>query len=411
VSEFLTLQSPQTALRLWLSQIPALNQSELCPLAQAGGRVLAQDFLADQDLPPFDRSTVDGYAVRARDTHGASDSLPAYLTCVGEIRMGQTADSTLPALQLGECVLIHTGGMLPTGADAVVMVEYTQPVGAEIEVLKAVSTGENTLRRGEELTSGAVALPMGTRLRASEIGGLAALGKATVSVQARPKVAILSSGDEIVPITATPQAGQVRDVNSWALAELVRQAGGEVFSNTLLPDSAEHFLQSAQQALASADVVVFSAGSSVSVRDLTARTIAALGSPGILVHGINIKPGKPTLLAVCADKAVIGLPGNPVSAYIVAQCFLRPLLYHLQHCPLPTLPPRTAQLTHNLAGQAGREDWIPVQLEKTATGWLATPVHGASNLIFTLVRANGVMHIPSAATGLHAGEWVEVYDL
>lgn len=408
MSEFLTLQPPQAALRQWLSQIAPLSARQTCSLAQAGGRVLAQPILADQDLPPFDRSTVDGYAVRARDTHGASDSLPAYLTCVGEIGMGQPPALSL---QVGECALIHTGGALPEGADAVVMVEQTQQVGDEIEVLRAVGVGENILRRGEDLPAGAIALPVGTRLQASEMGGLAALGVSQVVVCARPKVAILSSGDEIVPVTATPAFGQVRDVNTWTLTELVRQAEGEVTFSTLLPDSAEQFLHHAQQAIAHADVVVFSAGSSVSVRDLTARTIRALGEPGILFHGINIKPGKPTILAVCAGKPVIGLPGNPVSAYIVAQTFLRPLLFHLQNHYPAEKPPRLARLTHNLASQAGREDWVPVQLEHTATGWQAAPIHGASNLIFTLVRAAGMVHIPPSATGLHAGEQVAVYDL
>jgi molybdopterin molybdotransferase len=345
--------------------------------------------------------------VRAADTYGASDSLPAYLNLVGEVPMGAAAQFQLAPAQ---CALIHTGGMLPDGADAVVMVEHTQNVRpGEVEVMKAVAVGENVLKVGEDVAQGQEILRAGVRLRPAEIGGLMALGQTRVLVARRPRVGILSSGDEVIPPEAELRPGQVRDVNSYTLGSLVEQAGGIPARYGIVPDQAEALLQAAVQAMAECDLVVITAGSSASARDLTAEVISGLGKPGVLVHGVNVRPGKPTILASCGGKGVIGLPGNPVSALVIASLFVSPVI---EAClglnrtgPRPSV---RAKLSVNVASQAGREDWTPVSLLPGPEGYRAEPVFGKSNLIFSLARADGLVRIPADATGLSAGEQVEV---
>ena len=410
--EFLNLLPPDEALERLLSLIAPLPGTEEVETSKGFGRVLANPVIAIHPLPSFPRSTVDGFAVRAADTHGASESLPAYLTSVGEVPMGAP-----PAVQLspGECALIHTGGMLPTGANAVVMVENTQNVHAksrpaEVEILRAVAVGENVLKVGEDVAQGEEVLGVGTRLRPAEIGGLMALGVIRVQVAARPKVGILSTGDEIVPPGSEIQSGQVRDVNSYTLSALLEQAGGVPVRYGIISDKLEALQAAAGRAWKESDAVVITAGSSASARDLTSRVINNLGRPGVLVHGVDVRPGKPTILAVCDEKAVIGLPGNPVSALVIAGLFVVPLVERLSGLRVTRPRPSVlATLTINLASQAGREDWIPVRLVPKTGGYQADPIFGKSNLIFTLARADGLIRIPPTATGLSAGESVEVF--
>jgi molybdopterin molybdotransferase len=263
--------------------------------------------------------------------------------------------------------LIHTGGMLPQGADGVVMVEHTQMVGTgEIETLRAVAVGENVLKVGEDVSQGEEVILQGTFLRPAEIGGLMALGITQIAVARRPRVGILSSGDEVVPPESELAPGQVRDVNAFSLSALVEEAGGEPVRYGIFPDQAEALRTGARRALAECDVVVITAGSSASARDLTAEVINDLGAPGVFVHGVNVRPGKPTILAVCDGKAVVGLPGNPVSALVIASLFVRPVIEALlglrRGRPQASV---TANLTLNLPSQAGREDWVAVRLLRT----------------------------------------------
>ena len=406
--EFLRLIPPAEALARWLEHLPRRTPpGESVPTAEALGRVTVRALHAPHALPPFSRATVDGYAVRAADTHGASAGLPAYLALIGEVPMG--ADAGL-ALEPGQAALVHTGGMIPQGADAVVMLEDTQLARPdEIEVLRAVAPGRNVLRAGEDVQPGDLILESGVRLRPQELGGLMALGLTTVEVARRPRVALLSSGDEVVAPEAAPGPGQVRDVNTTTLSALVVRAGGEPAPWGIFPDRPGPLLEAARAAHAACDLLVISAGSSASTRDLTADVIAALGEPGVLVHGVAIRPGKPTILGVADGVAAIGLPGNPVSALIVAGLFVAPVIRRLLGLREPALTPRLpARLTANLPSQAGREDYMPVRLIAGPEGWSAQPVFGASNLIFTLVRADGLVRIPPAATGLSAGEPVDV---
>jgi molybdopterin molybdotransferase len=330
------------------------------------------------------------------------------LTLIGEVPMGAAAGLSLSA---GQCALIHTGGMLPAGADAAVMVENTQSArSTEVEILRAAAPGENVIKVGEDVASGEEVIPAGVRLRPAEIGGLMALGYTRVRVACRPRVGILSSGDEVVPPDAEMGPGQVRDINSYSLGALIEQAGGLAKRYGILPDHSEALRAAAAQALTECDVMIITAGSSASSRDLTAAVIDSLGRPGVLVHGVAVRPGKPTILAVCDGKAVVGLPGNPVSALVIAGLFVVPVLQALLGLRSDRPAPRlNARLTTNLPSQAGREDWQAVRVVETPQGYLAEPIFGKSNLIFTLARADGLVRIPPAATGLEAGQSVEVY--
>ncbi len=407
--EFLKLLLPKEALELWLSSLPQKEiDSEPVATLQAMGRIAASDILAPHPLPAFPRSSVDGYAVRAADSYGASESLPAYFSLAGEVPMGRQPDFSLGPAQ---AALIHTGGMLPAHADAVVMVEYTQAArGGEIEVARAVAPGENTLKVGEDVKLGQVVIPRGKRMREAEIGGLMAFGIPAVQVVRRPSIAILSTGDEVVPPETDPLPGQVRDINSYSLSALVERWGGAAVRYGIIPDNADALRSAVGQALQACDGAIVTAGSSASSRDITAQIIQEAGEPGVLVHGINAHPGKPTILGICGEKPVIGLPGNPVSALVIAWLFVPAMIASLQGSRQD--PPRdsvTARLEINVASVAGREDWIPVTLERTAGGLQARPVFFKSNLIFNLVNADGLMWIPADANGVSAGEPVQVY--
>ena len=434
--EFLTLLPPDQAREELFSHLATpIIDSESTDIVHALSRFTAADTFAPHPLPDFPRTTVDGYAVRARDTFGASDTLPAYLTLIGEVPMGDT-----PAFEVGagQCALIHTGGMLPNGADAVVMVEYTQMVGAdvgmglpestgdsiqperpiptltgtEIETFKSVADGENVIRIGEDVAQNQLVIPKGTQLRPAEIGGLMALGFTSINVARKPRVGLISTGDEVIDPSQTPRPGQVRDINSYTLGALVEKTGGVAIRYGIFSDQFQVLKEAAAKALSECDMLIITAGSSASTRDMTAEVIRTLGEPGVLVHGINTRPGKPTILGVCSGKAVIGLPGNPVSALVNGYLFVVPVIEKL----LGALPkPKatvTAKLTVNLPSQAGREDWQPVKLIATHSTQQATyeahPIFGKSNLIFTLASADGLLRIHPDATGLSAGEIVEV---
>jgi molybdopterin molybdotransferase len=411
--EFLDLLPPNVALERFLEHIQSIPETELVEVKLALGRVTHMNIHAPHALPSFPRSTVDGYAVRSVDTHGASDSLPIYLNLVGEVKMGTTAQFTLSPVQ---CGLIHTGGMLPGGADAVVMLENTQVARlGEIEIMRAAAVGENVIDVGEDVQKGEIVVSKGSLLRAPEIGGLLALGITHIQVSKQPIVGIISSGDEVVPPDAEIKAGQVRDINSYTLTALVGRSGAIPKRFGIVPDNETSLRSVTSQALDECDLVVITAGSSASSRDLTAQVINSLGEPGVISHGVNVRPGKPTILAACTKigsqivKPIIGLPGNPVSALVIATLFVEPVIDHLHGLLSPRIRPRVqAVVTINLPSLAGREDWVPVKLFSEAGKMSAEPIFGKSNLIFTLARADGLLHIPPQTTGLNSGDQVEV---
>ncbi len=386
--------------------MPRLRTEEI-PTADALDRVLAEDMVSPEALPAFPRSTMDGYAVLAEDVYGASEGLPAYLDVVGEVVMGAEPPFTLA---LGQAAIIFTGGMLPQGANAVVMVENTQKLGKGIEVLRPVAVGENVIQVGEDVLRGMPLFSKGHRLRPQDIGGLMALGIVRVPVYCKPRVAIISTGDEVVPPDWKAGGGKIRDINTYTCSTLTVRAGGIPIPMGIVPDDYDALLGACRRGMEQADVVIISAGSSVSTRDLTAQVINSLGEPGVLVHGIAIRPGKPTVLGVAKNIPVFGLPGNPVSAMVLFHLFVSPTIRRLSGDTSVSLA-RTvvARLTHNIASAPGREDYVQVRLKEEAGEILAEPIFGKSNLIFTLIRADGTVKVSLNKGGLSAGEMVEVH--
>jgi molybdopterin molybdotransferase len=376
----------------------------MVPVTAAHGRVPVAPVTAPHPLPGFARSTVDGYAVRAADTYGVSESLPGYLQVTGAVLMG--AEPRV-AVRAGAAVSMPTGGVLPPGADAVVMIEYThEAMAGTIEVVRPVAPGEGVVRADEDAAEGAELVPAGRPLRAQDLGMLSAAGVTTVSVHARPRVTIFSTGDEVVPPETTVlRPGQVRDATATALAAMVAEAGGGPVSGGIVPDNRAQLEAALRAALPDSDVIVISAGSSVGARDETAEAVARLGAPGIWCHGLAIKPGKPTLLADCGGVPIIGLPGNPRSALVVFRLLGIPLVRLVGGCtaPLPD-PVIRARLTRDLPSATGRLDVVQVRVADGA----ATPVFGLSALLSVLTEADGFVVIPEEATGLDAGSEVEI---
>jgi len=377
-------------------------------LAEAAGRVLTDDVVSEIDLPGFRRSTVDGYAVRAASTFGASESAPALLELVGSVEMGASAEGTVGP---GQAMRILTGGMLPAGADAAVMVEHTEPLDdSAIEVTRAVAPMQNVIERDEDLARGERLLVGGTRLRAQEIGLLAALGHSEVQTFAAPVVSILSSGDEVVPVHEVPGPGQIRDVNSSTLSAMVLAAGGVARPIGIVEDDFDALLAASRAALEGADMVILSGGSSVGTRDLTLEVLSALPDSQILAHGVAIQPGKPTILAQVGGRAFWGLPGHVASAMVVFQVLVRHVLQRISGetgaravgYPLP------ARLSRNLASVHGRRQFVRVRLEERAGELWAVPAVGKSGLIRTTVESDGLVEIGENSEGLSEGALVLV---
>lgn len=404
--ELFTVQTPPAAWARFLEHFSPQVRSERIATADALDRVLAEQLISPQDLPEFPRSTVDGYAVTAADTYGATPGLPAFLSVVGEVPMGKAATIEVG---VGEAAIVHTGGMIPPGADAVVMVENTQRVDeASIEVMQPVSEGQSVIQIGEDIRKGQPILAPGHRLRPQDVGGLLALGITEIAVAVPPVVGIISTGDEVVPPDHPVQPGQVRDINTYSLGALAERAGARVVRYGIVPDNRAALETAARRAVQECDIVVFSAGSSVSYRDMTADVIGELGKPGVLVHGVSVKPGKPTILAVSDGKAIFGLPGNPVSAMVIFDLFITPAICALLGTAAPAQTRIDARLARNIASDTGREDYIQVRLEDRDGELWAVPVLGKSNLIYTLVNAEGTIKVPLDSGGMRAGEWVTV---
>jgi molybdopterin molybdotransferase len=376
---------------------------ETVALADAHRRAPADPVRAPHDLPGFARATVDGFAVRAADTYGASEGLPSYLDVTGAVTMGRAPEV---AVAPGNAVTMPTGGVMPDGADAVVMVEHTQEtMPGTIEVVRPVAPGDGLVRADEDARAGTELLPAGRPLRAQDLGLLAAAGVTAVSVRARPRVAIVSTGDEVVaPATEELAVGQVRDATATALAALVRDAGGDPDPRGIVPDDHDALAAVLRDAVASSDLVVVSAGSSVGARDETAAVVAGLGPPGIWAHGIALRPGKPTLLADCGGVPVLGLPGNPRSALVVFRIVGMPIVRLVGGVAEPPEPRVRARLGRSVPSAAGRLDVVQV----TVRDGVAAPLFGASALLTILTAADGYIVVPDDATGLPEGSEVDV---
>jgi molybdopterin molybdotransferase len=418
-SEFFTVKTVSEALTGFR---PARRTPvETVSLDEALGRVPAESIAAPQALPGFARATVDGFAVRAADTYGASEGLPGYLDLAGEARMGRPPETEVRA---GTAVAIATGAPVPPGADAVLKIEYTQAATPDLlEVLRPVTPGEGMVRADEDAAPGDELVRPGRPLRAQDLGMLAAAGVVDIPVHARPCVSIVSTGDELVESGERDlDTGQVRDSSAAALAALAREAGGEPHVAGIVRDDRDTLARTLRAELKGSDplegslwecdVLVISAGSSVGARDETAAAIASLGEPGIWCHGLAFRPGKPTLLADCGGVPVIGLPGNPRSALVVFRLIGMPIVRLVGGCTEPPPEPSIrATLTRDLPSAAGRLDVVQVRLsgdEEDAAGRQAEPIFGSSSLLSVLTAADGYIVVPEAATGLAAGSDVAV---
>lgn len=400
----LTVKTPEEALALLEASFPPRPEREEVPLAAARGRVLYEDIRAEEFVPGFDRSTVDGYAVRSADTFGCSEAIPAILAVQGEIAMGEGAGG---ALGSGCCAAVPTGGAIPEGADAAVMVEYTENYGdGTVGICKSAAPGSNLIFKGDDVKPGQVVLEAGRRLGAQDIGALAAMGVGTVGVCRRPVVGILSTGDELVPVDTVPGPGQVRDVNSAMLAALAEEAGAVPVVLGILRDDEALLGQALDDALTRCDAVLISGGSSVGVKDAACRVLESRGT--VLLHGLAMKPGKPTILGSVGGKPVFGLPGHPAAAFFVARLLVRPLLLRLtgQAVRGYTVP---AVLTEAVSANHGRAQYMGVFLSEEDGVRYAKPIRGKSGLITALAGSDGCFCIGRDCEGLSAGSRIEVW--
>jgi len=399
-----------------LDEVMALKQ-HFCPKQQetiavdaAFSRILAQDVTAPRNMPGFRRATMDGYAIQASASFGASESTPAWLEIQGSIPMGQVPDFVLAP---GKAAGIATGGMLPRGADAVVMVEHTQIIDdTSLEMYKSVAPLQNVIDDDEDCKSGEVVLPAGTFLRPQEVGLAAGMGFSTLPVYQVPRVGIISTGDEIIPINEDPSPGRIRDINSYTLSGFVQEAHARPVRYGIVKDDPGALQACCEKALAETDMVLISGGSSVGTRDYTVEVLSQLPDTDILVHGMSVSPGKPTILARSGTIPVWGLPGQVVSAMVVMKMVVVPFLHWIQGYaapkPLFRIP---ARLTRNVASAQGRRDFIRVVLENGPDGLMAKPVLGKSGLIRTMVLADGLLDIGENREGLEKNTWTQVIVL
>jgi molybdopterin molybdotransferase len=406
--DFFRVQTTQQVKDI-IKGIKTLDAEEVA-LQDAGGRVMAEDCISPHAFPPFNRSAMDGYAVQAKDTFGASEGNPAPLEVWGEVQMGERPAC---AIKPGGAIKIATGGMLPQGADAVVMVEHTQVMDERtIQVLRAVAPGENVIHRGEDLKEGEQILEKGHVLRPQDLGALAALGRERIRVYRQPHVGICSSGDEIVPLDACPKAAQIRDSNRYTLWALTLEAGGVPFHLGIAKDVLEDVRTRLEAGLAQGDVVLVSGGSSVGARDLTIEAIQSLPQAEILLHGVAVSPGKPTILAKAGEKVIWGLPGHPVSTMVIFTILVAPSLRRMggrQDWETPHQRPLNAIASRNIPSAQGREDYVRVKLQEQDGVLIATPIFGKSGSISTMVKGDGLLRIPMDAEGVEEGAEVEVW--
>ena len=378
---------------------PDFVGTESVSLAGCTGRKTATDIVSAEFIPPFFRSTVDGFAVSASDTYGSSESIPAMLTLKGEILMGERAETRIGK---GECIKISTGGMLPEGADAVVMLVHTQTdFDGLCLVFKAVGPFENVTKKGDDITPGKTVIQKGTILSSKHIGILASLGITEIECVKRPVVAVISTGDELIPITEKPTDGKIRNINSCMLSALLSENGCDVVDFGIIKDSKNLLEEALQKAAKQSDVVLISGGSSAGARDLTAEIINENGT--LCFHGISMKPGKPTIFGNCFGKPVFGLPGHPTAAYFVSVRVVLPLLKKLG-AVIRQNRTETAVLSCNLPSNHGREEIVCVKLESGK----AIPVFGKSGIVSLLSESDGYVIIGRNCEGLKSGEAVTV---
>jgi molybdopterin molybdotransferase len=401
--EFLNAITPSEALRI-IGSFPVSPSTETIHIEEALGRVLALDIVSGEDIPPFQRSLVDGYALRAKDTYGAKETSPSLLAVKGEVRVGE---ETGLALEDGSTVYLSTGAMVPEGADGVVMQEFVRRAGDAVEVTRGVVRGENICFRGEDVEKGATVAQAGTRIAPSHMGTLAALGLSRVPVYGRPAVSLMSSGDEVVAIDTLPPLGKIRDINRFSLTGLLGEEGASVTFRGIAADRLEGIM-ALLLASRESDLILISGGSSKGERDYVSNAIESLGGK-VLFHGINIKPGKPTIFAELWGKPLFGLPGHPASCMLATTRFVLPLLSKLKGETAYRPRKVRATLTTNIPSSYGIEEYVRAALEEDESGLRAIPIFSKSAVISSLSEASGYLIIPEGKEGCEKGEEVEVY--
>lgn len=400
----LKVKTPEEVLKLIEDEFaPLPDFGEVVSLNKAIGRVLAEDIASEEYVPDFDRSTVDGYAVRARDTFGCTDSIPAILPLAGEVLMGEGAEFELAP---ETCCAVPTGGAVPKGADSVVMIEYTEDYGdSTIGVSKSAAPGQNMIFRGDDVYPGKVILEKGRVLSSQDIGALAAIGRVQAPVQKKLTVGVISTGDELVSPDVKPGPGQVRDVNSPMLEAMLSVFGAEVINYGIVRDDEPLLKATVEKAVSECDAVLLSGGSSVGVKDAACRIIEGMGE--LLMHGIAIKPGKPTILGKTGVKPLVGLPGHPVAAYFITKLFVLPLLSRLSGRKAASYTTK-ARITESISANHGRAAYHCVRLEEREGVLHAHPIRGKSGLITTLAGADGYFCISRDCEGLPRDAEIQV---
>jgi molybdopterin molybdotransferase len=386
-------------------------ETERVEIADATSRILAQNITAPLDMPGFRRSTMDGYAVVSKSTFGATESNPAWLDIAGEVKMGETPTFDLKP---GFAAAISTGGMLPSGADSVVMIEHTEAVDDNsIEIYKSVAPLQNAIDSSEDFAKGDIVLEKGLELRPPETGLAAALGYSEIKVYKRVQVGIISTGDEVIPVTEIPNPGQIRDINSYTLAGFVKEAGCVPRFYGIIKDDLNALLEICKKAFQECDMVLISGGSSVGARDFTIDVLNKIEKSKILAHGISISPGKPTIFAKSGNKPLWGIPGQVVSAMVVFKIVVLPFLNKLRGCGnvFENKLKIRAKLSRNVASTQGRQDFVRIRLTEQEEGLLAEPVPGKSGLIKTMVQADGLLEIGENIEGIEKDSIVDIIPL
>lgn len=383
-------------------------EREAISLLESTNRILGEDIVSQIDVPEFNRSTVDGYAIKSKESHGASESMPSLFNIIGEVHMGEISKYNIKS---GEAVYVPTGGMVPEGADGMVMIENTEKLDeSTLMVYKSISFNENMILKGDDIKIGEIALKRGRRITPESIGVLAALGISQVKVYKKPRFYIISTGDEIIDLDEKLEMGKIRDINSYTLYSLITRLGGEVVGRSIVRDDYELLRAKVEKAIAISDIVLISGGSSVGTRDYTAQVIDSFKGKGVFVHGMSIKPGKPTIAGEGEGKLIFGLPGHPVSSIIVFKVLVE--YYIRQKMGIIDFTPKTkAVMDFNFPSSPGRETYQMVKLKEKDGKLYATPNFGESGMITLLADADGYIVMKSYEEGIYKGEEREVYLL
>jgi len=376
---------------------------EAVPTLNALGRILGEDVRSQVDVPPFSRSAVDGYAVHAEDTYGASSTNPSILTLIEEVEAEFE-------VKRGEAAKIATGAPVPKGADAVVMLEYTRIIDPRrIEVWTPATPSENVTGKGEDVRIGEIVLKKGVRIRPQDVGILVMLGKTSANVVKKPRVSIFSTGDELVETVKEVRAERTVDVNRPILLSMIREAGAIGLDREIVKDRFDDIQRKINECLAEADALVVTGGTSVGAKDLVPEVVNSIGKPGMVVHGVSMRPGMPTGLGVVNGKPVILLPGNPVATMIGFEVFVKPLISRLMEAQEELTPKIKGRLTRRIASVQGFRTFNRVRIKRFGDQLSVEPLRlTGSGILTSMTKANGILVIPEDVEGYEAGEEVEV---